>query len=83
MSKFKAAAESHISQKTKAKRDVRRINLELPTEKYEEVKMMSLLLSKPMNQLINEALDKYLTEFDADEMEVLKKIAKKYLDKQK
>jgi len=82
MSKFKSAAESHISKKT-PKRDVKRINLELPPEKYEEIKMMSLLLSKPMNQLINEALDKYLTEFDADEMEVLKKIAKKYLDKQK
>lgn len=80
--KFKTAAESHIDTKTnKPTRNIKRINLELAPEKYDEVKMLSMLLSKPMNTLINEALEKYLTEFDADEMELLKKIAKKYMDK--
>jgi predicted HicB family RNase H-like nuclease len=64
---------------SKKERNVKRINCEFSPDVYEQIKITAWLKDVSMNQFINEAVKEYLDKHVSEDVEAIKKLARKMM----
>lgn len=64
---------------SKKERNVKRVNCEFAPDVYEQVKITAWLKDISMNQFINDAVKEYLDKHVSEDVEAIKKLARKMM----
>ncbi|PKM69861.1 MAG: hypothetical protein CVU94_01980 [Firmicutes bacterium HGW-Firmicutes-19] len=64
---------------SKKERNVKRINCEFSPDVYEQIKITAWLKDVSMNQFINDAVKEYLDKHVSEDVEAIKKLARKMM----